>query len=157
MDLEKFRKLVEQVESMDQELEFFTRASDTDIARVCKALDLELDQQITTYLKAYGGGGLIDELYTNGILEQDPVHDNIYTLVGATLYGRTFYNLPTNYIVISGDFFGRCWVLDSKDPVSNPVYYYNCALQRIENKLYDSFQEYLLLEWQAFVDEYIED
>lgn len=157
MNLERFKGLVQQVASMDEEPEFFGGASDSAINEVSNALGINLDKQLTAYLKAFGGGGIPDSLHTNGIWNEDEVEDNIYTLHGATLYGRTYYHLPKNYVMISGDFFGKCWVLDCSNPVENPVYYYNCSSERVENKLYNSFEEYLLSEWQAFVDETEED
>lgn len=157
MDLKKFKDLVHQVESMDEDPEFFGGASELAIKEVSTALGVEFDEQLKAYLNAYGGGGIPDSLHTNGIWNEDEVEDNIYTLHGATLYGRTYYNLPERYVVISGSFIDKCWVLDCMDAEVNPVYYYNCSSQCVENKLYDSFEDYLLSEWQAFVDEFEED
>ncbi|MHC5352803.1 SMI1/KNR4 family protein [Myroides sp. LJL115] len=157
MNIEKFKYLVEQVEQVGEEVEFFGSASDKAIQELGERLQVVLDQQICSYLKEFGGGGIIEELHTNGIWDQDAVEDNIYTLEGATLYGRKYYNLPHNYVVISSDFFSGCWVLECSNPLQNPVYNYNCALEKIENKLFDSFEDYLLTQWQGFVDEIQED
>lgn len=153
MDLKHFKKLIKKVENLNEEPVFYGKVSLTEIKEVENALQLKLDEQLTTCLKEFGGGGVLDLLNTNGIIPRNPLSDNFYTLYGATFYAREEYALPPNYVVIDAEFPEKCWVLDCTNPEKNGIYFYNCIDQKIETKFYDSFEEYLITGWE----EYIED
>ncbi|MDM1298323.1 SMI1/KNR4 family protein [Empedobacter falsenii] len=153
MDIKHFKKLIKKVEKLDEEPEFYGKVSLQDIEKVAQALNLKFDDQITTYLQEFGGGGIPDILNTNGIIPEDHLLDNFYTLFGATSCARKEFGLPENFIVIDADFPEKCWVLACDNPNENNVFAYNCFNQKIENQLYSSFQEYLFTEWEQFVEE----
>lgn len=153
MNIKHFNTLIKTVEDMGEEPEFYGNISITEIEKVSSALNLQFDGEITTYLQEYGGGGIPDILNTNGIITKEPLSDNIYTLYGATTYARKHFSLPENLVVISAEFPEKCWVLDCENPTENNVFAYNCINQKIENQLYSSFQEYLITEWELFIEE----
>lgn len=153
MDIKHFKKLIKKVEKLGEEPEFYGKVSLQDIEKVVQALNLKFDDQITTFLQEFGGGGIPDILNTNGILPENPLSDNIYTLFGATMYARKEFGLPENFLVIDADFPEKCWMLACEKSAENNVLAYDCDNQTIEKQLYNSFQEYLFAEWQIFIEE----
>ena len=101
----------------------------------------------------FGGGGISDILYTNGILPEEPLSENIYTIFGATKLARETYHLPKKFVVLDADLPEKCWVLECFNTEANSIYGYNCISQKIENKIYNSFHEYLFTEWEEFIDD----
>lgn len=153
MDLQQFKKRINKVEDLGEEPVFYGKVSLTEIKEVESALNIHLDKEITAYLREFGGGGVPDLLNTNGIIPENPLSDDLYTLYGATIYAREEYTLPPNYVVIDAEFSEKCWVLDCTNPEKNGIFFYNCIDQKIETKFYDSFQEYLITGWEMYIED----
>ncbi|AIM37628.1 hypothetical protein KO02_13780 [Sphingobacterium sp. ML3W] len=154
MDLKYFKNLIKKVESLGEEPEFYGKVDQSEIKQVESALDLKFDKELTSYLKEFGGAGIPDSLNTNGIIPQEALSDNLYTIYGATIYARDNHALPSNYLVLDAEFPDKCWVLECSALDSNPVFAYNCISPKTEGKIYNSFQEYLITEWEQFLEEY---
>lgn len=149
--LEEFIKLIEKVEVLDEKPEFYGSNSEENISKVENALQLKFDNFLKAYLLKFGGGGIPDLLHTNGILPENPLSNNMYTLYGATFYAREKFQLPDNFLVINSHFPSDVLVLDTH---SGTIYSYEMLSKNRSSTLYPNFENYLLTEWDALIEEY---
>lgn len=149
--LEEFIKLLEKAEVLDEEPKFYGLNSEENINKVEKALQLKFDDCLKAYLLKFGGGGMPDLLHTNGILPENPLSNDIYTLYGATVYARQEFHLPDNFLVINSNFPSDILVLDTS---SGTIYSYEILSKNRSSTLYPNFENYLLTEWDALIQEY---
>lgn len=149
--LEEFIKLIEKAEMLLQKPVFYGSNSEESIGKVEYALQLKFDDFLKAYLLEFGGGGIPDLLYTNGILPDKPLDDSIYTLFGATVYARKEFQLPDNFLVINSGFPSDVLVLDTDSGI---IYSYEMLSKNRSSTLYPNFENYLLTEWDALIEEY---
>ncbi|WP_160137703.1 SMI1/KNR4 family protein [Chryseobacterium sp. c4a] len=149
--LEEFIKLIKKAEILKEEPVFYGSNSEENISKVEHTLQLKFDDFLRTYLLVFGGGGIPDLLHTNGILPADPLSDNMYTLYGATAYARQEFQLPDNFLVINSNFPSDVLVLDTHCGI---IYNYEMLSQNRSSTLYPNFENYLLTEWNALIEEY---
>lgn len=149
--LEEFIKLLEKVGILNEEPVFYGSNSEENISKVEKALQLKFDDFLKAYLLKFGGGGMPDLLHTNGILPENPLSNDIYTLYGATVYARQEFHLPDNFLVINSNFPSDILVLDTS---SGTIYSYEILSKNRSSTLYPNFENYLLTEWDALIQEY---
>ncbi|MCS4302629.1 SMI1/KNR4 family protein [Chryseobacterium sp. BIGb0232] len=149
--LEEFIKLIKKAKILDEDPKFYGSNSEENISRVENALKIKFDDFLKAYLLEYGGGGIPDLLYTNGILPENPLSDNQYTFYGATVYARQEFQLPDHFLVINSNFPSDVLVLDSH---SGTIYNYEMYSKNRSSTLYPNFENYLLTEWEALIEEY---
>lgn len=149
--LEEFINLLKKVEILDEEPKFYGSNSKENISTVEQALQLRFDDFLNAYLLEFGGGGISDLLQTNGILPENPLSDNIFTLYGATVYAREKFQLPDNFLVINSSFPSDVLVIDTH---SGTIYNYEMLSKSRSSTLYPNFENYLLTEWSALLEEY---
>lgn len=149
--LEEFTELIKKLEALGKVPEFYGSNSEDNISKVEYTLQLTFDDFLRTYLLEFGGGGIPDLLHTNGILPENPLSNNIYTLYGATLYARQEFQLPDNFLVINSGFPSDVLVIDTN---SGTIYNYEMLSKNRSSTLFPSFENYLLMEWNALLEEY---
>ncbi|WP_347219450.1 SMI1/KNR4 family protein [Chryseobacterium sp.] len=149
--LEEFKILIKKAEELDEKLDFYGHNPEENINIVENALKLKFDDFLKAYLLEYGGGGIPDLLHTNGILPENPLSDNRYTFYGATVYARQEFQLPDHFLVINSNFPSDALVLDSH---CGTIYNYEMHSKNRSSTLYPNFENYLLTEWEALIEEY---
>ncbi|MGH1517141.1 SMI1/KNR4 family protein [Chryseobacterium sp. JK1] len=149
--LEEFRELIRRIENLDEKPEFHGPNSKKNITKIEDALQLKFDDFLKAYLLEFGGGGIPELLYTNGIVPDNPLSGNISTLFGATVFARHKFQLPYNFLVINSSFPSDVLVLDCQ---SGKIYHYDMVSKNRSSTLFSSFEDYLLTEWDALIEEY---
>lgn len=149
--LEQFKELIKKAEKLEKKPKFYGSNSEENISKVEHALQLKFDVFLKTYLLEFGGGGVSDLLYTNGILPENPLSNDVCTLYGATVYARQEFQLPDNFLVINSNFPSDVLVLDTHCGI---IYNYEMLSKNRSSTLYPSFENYLLTEWNALIEEY---
>ncbi len=149
--LKEFIKLLEKAGVLKEKPVFYGSNSEENISKVENALQLNFDVFLKAYLLEFGGGGIPDLLHTNGILPENPLSDDIYTLYGATVYARQEFQLPDNFLVINSNFPADVLVLDTSSGI---IYSYEMLSKSRSSTLYPNFEDYLLTEWDALIQEY---
>ncbi|MFZ4928527.1 SMI1/KNR4 family protein [Chryseobacterium sp. Mn2064] len=149
--LEKFKELIRRIEKLGEKPEFYGANSQENISKIEDALHLKFDDFLKAYLLEFGGGGIPELLHTNGILPDNPLSENRGTLFGATVFARHRFHLPDNFLVINSSFPSDVLVLDGQ---SGKIYHYEMISKNRSSTLFSSFEDYLLTEWDALIEEY---
>lgn len=150
MDIKHFKRLIKKVENLGEEIDFYGGNSTENIALVENKLQLKFNTDVKNYLQEFGGGGVIDLLFSNGIIPEDPLSDNMYTLLGATTEAREAYQISPKYLVIEADLPEKCWVLDTE---TNKIVSIDILDKLKTYVLYNSFNDYLIQQWQTFIED----
>lgn len=151
--MNKLNEIIAKLSELGEEIEFYGKNSIADINNVGSSLQVTFDSQFKEFLEEYGGGGIVDIISTNGILPDDPLSENIFTVYGATVYARNEFGLEKKYVVINSDFPEKCWVLDTSNSEENSIYSYNILNKKIGEKIYDNFNNYIYNEFYEYLKE----
>lgn len=149
----KLQEVINKLIELGEDVDFYGGNNIDTITQVEKSLDISCDYQLKKFLEEYGGGGIVDIISTNGILPFDPLSENLFTLLGATLYARKEYKLEKKYLVINSDFPEKCWVIDTINSENNPVYSFDTINSKIVKLIYKDFNDYIYSEFNEYLKE----
>ncbi len=110
--LDKFEKLIKQIEEAGEEFDFFGPVPDSEIAQAEMRLGIKFPEEYKEFLKKWGGGGITGGSQISGLVPGNPDMDSFGTIVGDTEEARKSFNINRKFLIIHADGEEVLWALD---------------------------------------------